>query len=246
MGEAVSLSQRIRDEFDAHEKRVKTAEQDRAMEAQAREKRLEQFARTCESLKAIWRPRLDEFAKQFGDTIKVTPTITPTLREMKALFVTDLANVTLALTASASPDLRRLVLDYELVILPMFIEYERHSRLEQPLDSVDPKAIGAWIDDRLVACVKVYLSLRDNQFYLNRAMVEDPISHTRFLPEEAKARCEHGGRSYYFSSEQTFQEFKASHPPAPEAPPLALAESSVAPESKSTDTPAKPGKTAGH
>ena len=239
MATSVSLSQRIREEFDAHRKRAKAAEQDREKDAQTREKRLEQFARTCESLKAIWRPRLEEFAQQFGDTIRVTPTITPTLREAKAMFVTDLANVTLTLTASASPDLSRLVLDYDLLILPMFLEYERHSRLEQPLDAVDPKAIAEWIDDRLIACVKVYLSLRDNQFYLNRAMVEDPISHTRFLPEDAKARCEHAGKAYYFSSEQTFQEFNAKHPPAPDAPPLALADSSpVLSEPKAINKPA--------
>jgi YHS domain-containing protein len=159
---------------------------------------------------------------------------------MKAAFVTDLANVTLTITASASPDLRRIVLEYDLLILPMFIEYERHSRLEQPLDSVDTKAVGEWIDERLIECVKVYLSLRDNHFYMNRAMVEDPISHARFLPEDAQARCEHAGKAYYFSSEQTFREFKAKHPPAPEAPPIALAEPSAPKEPKASDDPANP------
>ena len=43
-----------------------------------------------------------------------------------------------------------------------FFEYERHSRLEMPMDQVDKSAVGKWIDDRLVSCVKAYLALQEN------------------------------------------------------------------------------------
>lgn len=213
-----SLTQRIKAEFEAQQQRTKAAEQDRAKESQEREQRLALFNKTCESLKAVWGPRLQEFAKQFGDQIKVTPTITPTQREAKTVFFTELANITLTLSASASPDIRKLVLDYDLLILPMFIEYERHARAEFPLEGIDPKAVGAWIDDRLVGCVKVYLSLRENQLYLRRAMVEDPITKAMFLPEDAKAKIEHAGKTYYFASTESLEKFKAKHPAAPAAP----------------------------
>lgn len=210
-----SLTDRIKAEFNAQQQRSKAAEQDRAKESQEREQRLAKFNATCESLKGIWGPRIQEFAKQFGDTIKVMPTITPTQREAKVVFMTDMANITMTLTAAASPDIRKLVLDYDLLILPMFMEYERHVRAEFPLEAVDPKAVGAWIDDRLVGCVKVYLSLRENQLYLQRAMVEDPITKTKFLPEDAKAKLEHGGKTYYFSSDESLKKFNDKHAAAP-------------------------------
>lgn len=234
MGETQPLMQRIKAEFEAQEKRSQAAEKDRAQESQDREQRLAKFNQVCEQLKAVWAPSVQEFAKQFGDKIKVTPSITPTQREAKVSFLTDLANVTLTLTVSPSPDIRKLVIDYDLLILPMLLEYERHSRLEMPLDAIDAKAVGAWIDDRLVSCVKVYLSLRENQLYLRRAMVEDPITKTMFLPEDAKGTLEHAGKTYFFSSEESLQKFKEKHPPAPAAKP----EPKVT--TKPAATPAKP------
>ncbi len=244
-----SLADRIKAEFEAQEQRSKAAEQDRAKESQEREQRVAHFNKTCESLKAIWGPRLQEFAKQFGDTIKVTPTITPTQREVKAVFLTDLANITLTITVSASPDIRKLVLDYDLLILPMLLEYERHVRAEFPLDAIDPNAIGAWMDDRLVSCVKVYLSLRENSLYLKRIMVEDPITKATFLPEDAKAKLDHAGKTYYFSSTESLEKFKESHRPTPDvkAPAAGPAKAEPAPSvpqvtTKPTEPPASPAR----
>jgi hypothetical protein len=165
---ATPLAQRIKAEFDAQEKRAGAVQQDRAGQAQVREQRLAQFEKVCESLKDVWRPRLEEFAKQFGDKIKITPTVTPTQRDAKVAFMTDLANTELTLTAAPNNDVTKLVLDYDLLILPMLMEYERHARFEAPLDKIDKDAVGAWIDDRLISCVKTYLALGENEFYLKR------------------------------------------------------------------------------
>ncbi len=210
MAEA-SLSQRIKAEFESRDQRRNTAEQDRAKESEEREKRLAQFTRTCEDLKAVWRPRFEEFAKQFGDKIKVTPTITPSQREAKIAFLTDLANITLTLTVTPSADATRLVLDYDLLIIPIYFDYERNSRLEMPLDKIDKAAVGTWVDDRLVSCVKAYLSIQDNEFYLKRAMVEDPITKARLLKENAAATLEHNGRTVYFSSKDSVQKYRDKH-----------------------------------
>jgi YHS domain-containing protein len=206
-----SLSQRIQAEFDSRAKRQKAEEQTRAQSQQEREKRLAQFNKVCDELKAIWRPRLEEFAKQFGDQVKLTPRVEPEQRQATMDFKTDLANVTLVLSAWPDTEVTKIVLDYALRIIPMFFDYERSAKLEMPLDKVDPAAVGKWVDDRLVACVKAYLSVQDNAYYQQRATVEDPITKRQFLRENAEAKLEHGGRTVYFSSQDSLKQYKLKH-----------------------------------
>lgn len=211
MSTETSLTQRLKAEFDKSAQRAAQTEQAKQAEHDEREKRLSQFSHVCDDLRGIWRPRLEEFLKQFGEQVKVTPTSTPTLREAKVAFLTDMANITLAISASANPEVTRLVLDYDLLIIPMFFEYERHSRLEMPLDKIDQAAVGKWVDDQLVSCVRTYLSMQENEHYLRRAMVEDPITKTRFLPHDAAAKLDHNGHTHYFSSAETLRQYKKKH-----------------------------------
>jgi hypothetical protein len=211
MAEAATLSQRIRAEFDSRSQRLKSIEQEHAREARDREARLATFAKVCDDLRTVWGPRLEEFARQFGDKTKVTPTVQPSRREARVAFLTDLANMTLTISASANSDITKLVLDYDLLIIPIFFEYQRHARLEMPLDKIDKAAIGAWIDDRLVSCVQAYLSIQDNEYYIKRALVEDPISKARFLKDDAGAKLERDGRTVFFESEETLRQYKQKH-----------------------------------
>jgi hypothetical protein len=208
MAETTTLGQRIQAEFEASAQRKKSAEQDRAKEASQREQGLAAFEKACEDLKAVWRPRLEAFAARFGDQIKVAPAITPSQRQVKMVFLTGMASMDLSLTAAPSPDLTKIVLEYDLLIVPMFFDYERHARMETPLGAIDKAAIGKWIDDRLISCVRAYLAMQDNDAYVQRAMVEDPMTKARFLPAEAKATLQHAGRTLYFATEASMQEYK--------------------------------------
>lgn len=208
MADTNSLAARIKSEFDARASRAKTAEQERAKGSKEREALLAKFDKVCEELKGVWRPRLEDFAKQMGDAVKVKPTVQPSQREASIDFQTDLAQVSVTLSASVSPDGSKLVLDHYLQILPVFFDYERHARLEMPIDKVDTAAVGKWIDDRLVASVKAYLSLQDNEHYVKRAQVEDPITKARFLKQDAAAVLEHEGRTYHFASNESMKQYK--------------------------------------
>lgn len=210
-----TLSDRIKAEFDAREAQRAEREQRRARETKESEDRLKRFEALCEELKQVWRPKLETFATQFGDNIKVTPQITPTLREAKAVFQTDLANMTMTMSVSASPDIRNLILDYDLLIIPTFITYDRHARLTMPIDKVDRDAIGKWVDDQLVACVKAYLSMQDNQHYQTWSMVQDPITKTKLFKQDAAATIEHKGQKVYFSSVDSLSKYKERHQIAP-------------------------------
>jgi YHS domain-containing protein len=210
-----TLAQRIQNEFDSHASERKHREERKERESRESEARLKQFEQLCADLKEVWGPKLDTFAKQFGDKIKVTPEITPSHREAKVAFLTDLANMTMTISASASPDVRDIILDYELLIVPTFIQYDRHARLAMPIDKVDREAIGQWVDDQLVACVKAYLAMQDNQQYLSWSMVQDPITRAKLLRQDAAGTLEHEGKTLYFSSVDTLRQYKERHGIAP-------------------------------
>ena len=207
MTEVSALINRIKSEFDARDARVKQMQKERAQEAKGREERLELFGRVCEQLTDVWRPRLEAFAQQLGNEVKVTPQVTPSLRQATVTFLTELANVTLKLSASTDLDVRNLVLDYDLQILPILMQYERHARLEMPLDQIDAEKVGAWIDDRLVDCVRTYVSLHENEYYLKRHMVSDPVTGVRFPKHAAAATLEWKGTTYYFISEDSHRDY---------------------------------------
>lgn len=208
MSNGTSLAERMKAEFDVRAQRQKADEAQRAKDANEQERRLEQFGRVCEELKPVWRSRLEEFAKQFGDKVRVTPAVSPSRRDAVVVFLTDLATVTLRLSVSTSADVSKLVLDYELLIIPVFFDYEKHARLEMPLNQIDPNAVGKWIDDQLISCVRAYLSLRDNEHYVKRAMVEDPITKERFLREDAAETLVHEGKTLYFNSADSLARYK--------------------------------------
>jgi hypothetical protein len=159
------LGQRIKAEFDARESRRQAEEKEQTKQSQEREKRLEQFTKICEDLKSVWGPRLQEFAKQFGDKVKMSPAVTSESRKANVTFASDLASMTLTLSAAASTDVTKLVLESDLLVIPMFFDYDRHGRLELPLDKVDRNAVGKWVDDRLISCVKTYFQVQDNAHY---------------------------------------------------------------------------------
>jgi hypothetical protein len=165
----LTLEQRIKAEFDARAQRIRQSDEARAKEAQAREVRMAKFSQVCESLHSLVQPRIETFARAFGEQVKITPTITPAERSATVVFMTDLANITLGFRMAPDPDVTKMVLEYDLLILPMYFEYDRHSRLEMSLDKIDRDAVAGWLDDRIIACVKAYLSIHDNEFYVRRA-----------------------------------------------------------------------------
>jgi hypothetical protein len=209
--EPSALAKRIAAEFDAHARAKQESEQQQARSASERAQRLRLFDEVCDRLRAVWGPRLEEFAFQFGDKIKVTPKVEPSRREARLVFMTSLANITLSLSVSANHDVTALVLDYDLLILPMIFKYERHAVLEVPLDRVDADAIGKWLDDRLVNAVKAYFTVLDNEFYLSRGMAEDPITKERFLSDDAAGSLVHKGETHFFATAESMRQYKAQN-----------------------------------
>ena len=207
MADLNSLLSRIDAEFSASDKQIKEFQTHEVQEFHGREQRLELFSKACDQLRDTWRPRLEALAKKFGDKAKLTPTVTPTGREATFQFSSPLADIVLRFSVSTDFEVRKLVLDYDLHILPILMKFEPHVRAEFPLEAPDAEATAKWIDDRIVDFVKTYLSLHQNEYYLKGHMVVDPISYTRFPKYAAGATLDWQGTKHYFIGEETRQAF---------------------------------------
>jgi len=208
MSDVRNLLSRIDAELNTVEDRVHQFREQTVAEYHGRQERLEQFARVCEQLNEVWRPPLDALAQRFGDKVVLKPEIKPTLREVTFCFQSQLARVDLRFSASTDTDVRKIVLRYDLEILPILMQFEPHAVLEMPLEQVDPAKVTQWIEDRIIDFVKTYVALHENQFYLKDDLVEDLIAGVRFPKYAAAAKLDWKGKTYYFISDETRSEFQ--------------------------------------
>jgi hypothetical protein len=211
MPEIESLSSRIDDEFAATEKWVKDRKSELLREYWERLKRLQRLDNVFEKLAEAWKPRLDTLLQKFGDRVQVTPHLTPSTREAVFEFQSKQARVRLRFSASTDREVSKVVLSYDLEIIPVLFRYEPHAELELPLDGVDEAAAGRWVDDRIVDCVRAYLSLSEDEIYTRHCEVEDPVAHVRFPDFAAGATLEWQGEKHYFINEETRREFAKQH-----------------------------------
>jgi YHS domain-containing protein len=208
MADANSLAGRIDAQFTAVQEKVKKSHTDQAEERKQRQKRLEQLNEVFDEMRDIWKPRLDVLVKRFGDRVEAKPRIVPSTREVTFQFESRQARVSLRLSASTDRDISKVVLGYDLEIIPVLMRYDPHAEVEFPLDAVDKEAAAKWIDDCIVEFVRTYLSMGENEIYLKEYMVEDPVSHVRFPSMAAGASLEWQGEKVYFVSEETRREFE--------------------------------------
>jgi YHS domain-containing protein len=207
MADVTNLVQRIRDEFTASQEKLKQFQQKQVEQHHAHQQRMVRLEQVFDQLQEVWRPRLEALAKEFGDRIQATPDVSPGRRQATMQVKSPLATIRLQFSAAADADVTKLVLAYDLDILPVLMQFERHAEIAIPLEEVNPDVIGKWLDDRIVEFVKTYLSLHENEYYLKDQMVDDPVAHVRFPKLAAGATRERGGKTYYFISDETACEF---------------------------------------
>lgn len=207
MADINSLASRIDAEFSAVEEKIKKFQTEHEEEHKERQMRLEQLGKIFEELQTIWRPPLELLVKKFGSRIQTTPRIVPSTREVTFDFQSKLARVRLKLSAYTDRDVRKVILGYDLEIIPVLMHFTPHVEVEFPLGGVDKDAVARWIDDRIMDFVKTYLALGDNEAYLSAHIVEDPVAHVTFPSFAAGATLEWMGQKFYFIGEETRREF---------------------------------------
>lgn len=207
MADISSLASRIDAEFSAVEEKIKKFQAEQVEEHKKRQQRLTQLENLFEELRDIWRPRLELLLQKFGDRVKTIPRIVPSTREVTFHFQSQMASVRLKLAAFTDRDVQKLILSYDLEIIPILMHYKPHDEVEFPLNAVDKDAVGKWIDDRIVDFIKTYFSMGETEIYLKDQMVEDPIAHVQFPKFAAANKLEWKGKTFYFIGEETRREF---------------------------------------
>jgi len=206
-----SLASRIDAEFSAVEEKIKKFQIEGVEAHKQRQQRLEQLGKVFDQLRDIWKPRLELLVKKFEGRIQVAPRIVPSTREVTFDFQSRLAHVRLKFSAFTDRDIQKLILNYDLEIIPILMRFQHHDELEFPLDKVDKEAVAKWFDDRIVDFVQTYFSMGENEIYLKDYMVEDPIAHIRFPKQAAATTLEWQGQKIYFIGEETRREFEKQH-----------------------------------
>jgi YHS domain-containing protein len=215
MSDVTNLKSRIDAEFSELDDKIKHAQTERLQEHHEREERLHAFDQRLQALSDVWKPRLEALKDRFGDRAKVTPHVSSSSRDASFDFQSELARIRLRFSAGTDPDVRKLILNYDLEIIPVLMQFNAHQQAEWPLDAIDEQAIGQWLDDRIIEFVHTYLSLHENEYYWKDHMVVDPVTGVRFPSFAAAGTLEWEGKKYYFMGDETRREFEQSHQIAP-------------------------------
>jgi YHS domain-containing protein len=203
-----TLASRLDAEFSALEAKIKKQQVEQAAEHKQRQRRLELLAEVFDELRDTLKPRLELLVQKFGDRVQVTPRVVPSTREVTFDFQSRMARVRLKFSATTNRDVDKVILSYDLEIIPVLMRFKSHDEIEFPLNGVNMEAAAKWIDDRIVDFVQTYFAMGENEIYLKDQMVEDPIAHVRFPRVAAATILEWQGQKFYFIGEETRQEFE--------------------------------------
>jgi YHS domain-containing protein len=209
MPDTASLTSRIDAEFSGAQQKVAAFQQQAEQAYREREQRYQQqFVPAVARISALLRPRLEVLVAKFKDRVHVEPVVTEHMRQATFKFDSRVARIELTFRVSHDADVRNLVFDQTLEVLPILMQFEKHSGLTVPLDKVDDAVIVKWVDDRIVAFVQTFLAIQQNQYYQKDNLVTDPVSGTEMPRYAARCTLESGGKTYYFISDETKREFE--------------------------------------
>jgi len=207
--ELARLSGRIESEFNLSRERLRSIRHQEPADHRHRQTRLMLYEAVCRSLQEIWEPRLQAVRQRLKDGLKVPIAIRINRRQAGLSFASSLARIRLAFTAMIDADVRTVILEYGLEIVPSLVSVPTLDRFELPLQQFDGRRIEEWVDDRVVSFVRTYLSLYENEYNLGALIVEDPVAHVRFPKAAAVSTVERQGKTFYFISDATRDDFDA-------------------------------------
>lgn len=161
-----------------------------------------------DTLRQILKPRLDLLIEKFGNEITATPKLTQATRELLLELHSEVARIRLRFQGTTDHDIRKLILTYDLEIIPTLLQFETHSTLEMPLDAIDYEAAVRWADERIISFVQIHSALHENPYCLLDRKAADSATGTAFPNLAAGAKIECDCQSSCFVSEQTLQGFR--------------------------------------
>ncbi len=182
-----------------------------AADAKDLDKRYQQYEKVrIELAEKVIKPRLDELVAQIpGVKHDLKKDIDganlilsfPRTQERSAL-------VEIILSISHDDAFKQVLFGYELRIIPVFMEFEKFSKLTLPLDGLKSDLVAAWLDERLLSFMKTYLNMQFVEQYQRDNMATDPVLNRRFPSNLAAGTIEHKGTTFRFASPDSMKMFK--------------------------------------
>jgi YHS domain-containing protein len=194
--------------------RVEAFQMEAESTRQAIGERFRKFLPIAERIVAIAREKLERLRERLK--FDVIPSQFQTERYYSRSVTLDVKSelagvIKLGFRLTHDSDVRNILLDYTLEIIPVFFRFNPHSRLAMPLEEYNEAAVGKWLDDCLVEFANAYLELHSTKQYQERVMVSDTVAGISFPRYFAAATLDHDGTTYYFISEETRREFAKRH-----------------------------------
>jgi YHS domain-containing protein len=97
---------------------------------------------------------------------------------------------------------------YDLEILPVYSEFQKHEQTVSPLESQDGAALLKWIDDKIVPFLETDLRLEFVDHHQRENRVIDPVGQRRWNLSTAAAKSPHNGKSYFFRTDENRKQLK--------------------------------------
>lgn len=117
------------------------------------------------------------------------------------------ASTKVEITAEHDERIERLVLRYELYMMPASIKLDAHDKLGMPLHDVDEQAVANWVEARLLAFMSSYLQLDRGGDDFEDDVVVDPVCRMKISRSSAVALIDYQGRTYYFCASECQRQF---------------------------------------
>jgi len=208
MRDVNELVNRIESAFTVVKEKAKQQQQRELLLYQERQKRLAEYEKIQAKVVEITRPRLEALAKRAGDRVAITPSVSQTRRSARFEFRSTEAYITLTFSIVPDQDIKNLVVEYDLRIVPVLWRFDSHAEFNTPIAAPDLDGLSKWLDDQIVGFVELYIQIHESELYDKAEFVEDPVAKVKFPKFAAGATLERGGQTYYFIDEESKSAFE--------------------------------------
>jgi YHS domain-containing protein len=104
----------------------------------------------------------------------------------------------------------KLIVVYEMYMMPAFIKFNKQDRLTVPLTAVDDGKVADWVEERLVEFVDAYLQIDRGADDFDEDTATDPVCGMRISRSSAAASESYYGHPYFFCSQECQAAFSAN------------------------------------
>ena len=156
-----TLAERIEAELTAARQRSAAIQNQVANYEPGRWQRQELVDKRLNEIRSLWRDRLAELSKWFGDKMQVQAQVASGRRQATFAVRSTRAEIELRFSVFTDDDVRNVIFQYDLDISPAPAGYDAHSELSFPHDQIDERELVDWLYDRIISFVKTYLTIHE-------------------------------------------------------------------------------------